>query len=147
MGVHVEILHGQLLHVAEHILAQTVERALRDVDHQPAVQIGTKGSQDKDGRQLHQCRCQRVEVGMVALRQGHDIVVDERTREERRRQRGHRRYEDAHQHGHHRQPIVAGHITYHAHHDLRAPFGHFGQSGMSRAARTPIHSHVHSFKN
>ena len=41
MGMLVEVADGQLFHPFEDTLAQTEHRALRDVDHQTVVGVGT----------------------------------------------------------------------------------------------------------
>ena len=119
MRVGVEVAQRQTLHALKELLAQPQLRALRHVDHQPVVGVRTCHTQQQNQSELQQRLQQRIVRRRAqwcrhACRprrrhEWHDVVVDERTCEQRRCQRGHRRDGDAHQHREHHPLIVLHH--------------------------------------
>ena len=104
----VEIVDGQLLHVAERVAAESEQGSLAHVDHQPALQVGAQGTgREYDGKLANGHR-QRCVVGLGGLCQRDDVVVDKRLGEECRRQRGYRCDEGA-SHDHQDTPLVVFH--------------------------------------
>ena len=106
MGV--EVAQRQSFHTLKELLAQSQLSALRDVDHQPVVGIGADDAQQQHETEFEKGLQQRCILRVVNLRERHHVVVDERSCEERRCQRGDRRYGDARQHRQH-QPLVVLH--------------------------------------
>ena len=131
VGMGVEILDGQLLHMTEHIDAQALQGALTHVDHQPTVDIGTQGAHHEHGREFHQGVCQRGEIRMLHLREGQDIIVDECSGEEGRGEGGDRGDEDTYQYGQQRPFVVHCYIADESSDELHSAFGHLGDSHVS----------------
>jgi len=91
----VEVTDGQRLHVPKQFLAQPEERALRNAHHEHAVQVGAQGADQQDGTQFAEREEQGRVVGVGALRERHDVVVDEGSGEQRGCQRGETGHDDA----------------------------------------------------
>ena len=83
MGMGVEELDGQPLHVLDHAFAELEHRALADTDHDAVVGVGADDADDEHRRQFEERDGERGEVGIVHSLQGLDVVVDERLGEER----------------------------------------------------------------
>ena len=114
----VEVADGQPLHTLENQLAQFQLRALRYVDHQAVVEVGADDADQQDKAELEEHLGQRMVFGIVRLRQWHDVVINQGTREERRGERRDRRDDDAHQHHADAQLIVTKHQPGHAPDDV-----------------------------
>ena len=81
--VGVKVTEWQPLHALEELLAQSQLSALRDVDHQPVIRVGTNHAQQQHESQLQQGLQERGILRIVDLREWYHVVVDECTGEQR----------------------------------------------------------------
>ena len=110
MRVLVEITDGQTLHPFEDSLAQTQHRSLRDIDHQAVVEIRACNANQQHESQFEQSLRKRIVFRTGHFGQRNNVVVDQRTGEQRRSQCGDRRDGDADQDGEDGELIVLKHI-------------------------------------
>ena len=114
----VEVADGQPLHTLEKLLAQFQLGTLRHVDHQAVVEIGADDAEQQDEAELEEYLGQRMVFRIVRLRQRHDIVVNQGTREERRGERRDGGDDDTDEHHADAELIVLQHHTRHAPDDV-----------------------------
>ena len=110
------------------------------------MDVGTEGTDDQYCSQFHQCMCQRIEIRMLHLCEGQDIVVDERTGEEGRGEGGGRGDENTYQYSQQRPFVVHCHIADESSDEFHPALGHLGDSHVpSSVPASSAGSHVHSW--
>ena len=144
MRMGVEIANRQLLHVLEEVGAKTQQGALPHIDHQAVVDIGADDADDEDSSKGEECAGKRCEIGILALGEWDDIVVDEGAREERGNKGRDGVDDDTQHHDSQRKLVVASDITEDAFHHLPTTFRHLGRHTKigSWTSRTTSSSYV-----
>ena len=97
VGVGVEILDGQGLHMAEQVVPDGLLHALGHHDHVPVIGVRAQGAHQEQAAHHHQGPHQAGEVRVRRPQQGGDIVVDQAAQEQRARHVGDGADQDAHQ--------------------------------------------------
>ena len=83
MRMRIKITDRQRLHVLEHIVADALEYALRNTDHQPVIKEGRADADEIDDRHAHQRVDKLREHGRRLQEQRRDIIVDQALEEHR----------------------------------------------------------------
>ena len=113
VGVGVKVLHGQLLHVLEHLIPEVPQGALGDVDHEAGLDEGGQNAHavvdGHPGDGPHQGGKVGGTASLDSLDHGQDIVVNEGLGKEGALDGGEDRNKDADYHQDQVEPVVLAH--------------------------------------
>ena len=108
-SMRVKIADGQTLHLLKHLVADTLERALRDRDHAAVIQPRGQCANEIHATDRHQRADQAGKVRRRRAEHGDDIAVDQLLQEHGRGRTGDRAEQNADGHEHERA-LVSAHI-------------------------------------
>ena len=122
MGVAVKILDRQRLHVGEQVIAQTFQRALRDMRHDARLrEVGDDAADVERGGAADGSR-QAGEIAAFLCQQGQNVVVDEFLHKQGALHGGQHADNDAHRHRNHRNGVGFTDIAHNAHKNFAGIF-------------------------
>ena len=107
--MRIKIADGQALHLLKHLVADALERALRDRDHAAVIQPRGQGADEVHAADRDQCADQAGKVRRRRAEHGDDIAVDQLLQEHGRGCAGDRAEQNADGHEHERA-LIGAHI-------------------------------------